>query len=492
MYTTSGLFPCDSVPGGTTLMCSGPPMVGKREFCLRFLAQGAADGEVAVFVSTDAGADKIRREYARHSDHPDQLAVVDCTGEPDSGAADDWTHYVSSPADLTGIGVGVSTLLSELATDGTATGIRVCLSSLTSLFLYAEAERVGQFLHVLVGRLATANALGLFAVQTDTLGDEAFGQVQTLVDGELALRDGENGTEARIRGLSDVGEEWQPVPDWSPEPVGVGTTAESEGTTEPESVPVSLKAVIDDVATERPQLTVYNYDGDPTRLAALESHCETINVAFRETTLREDTPHNVAMLHRGSDLIGAEPVQSLLASFEAVEGDIEAPETDARALLTDLSRSTFGARGADWAFLVDISHVIEMEAWRAGSGTLHAGFQRLSNLWGDDEARRVYRRLAESGVEVHVYGAPDTDPEEWDGVTTHPTTNEEIGTSWFVVYDGGGDPEGRAALLVQKSGPGTYDGFWTYRADLTDRIANYVAERYATPNGKHHSGLQVT
>lgn len=105
--------------------------------------------------------------------------------------------------------------------------------------------------------------------------------------------------------------------------------------------------------------------------------------------------------------------------------------------------------------------------------------------------RRVYRRLAESDVEVHVYGVPDTEPEEWDGLTVHPTAAEEIRDSWFVVYDGGWDPDGKAALLVQESDPGTYDGFWTYRTALTDRIENDVTERYATPDGSRHSGPKM-
>jgi DICT domain-containing protein len=147
-------------------------------------------------------------------------------------------------------------------------------------------------------------------------------------------------------------------------------------------------------------------------------------------------------------------------------------------LLTNLEQSVFGARAADKSLLIDVSHSIELLANRTRTGQLHVGFQRLSNLVDDEQAARIYGRLADSGVDVHVYGVPDRDA-ELPGVTIHGLDTPEIRESWFVVYDGGGDPERQAALLtVQIEDTNQYEGFWTYDSDIVDRVSRYVAETY--------------
>jgi hypothetical protein len=54
----------------------------------------------------------------------------------------------------------------------------------------------------------------------------------------------------------------------------------------------------------------------------------------------------------------------------------------------------------------------------------------------------------------------------------------EIANSWFVVYDGNGDPDQQAALLAFETGANEYDGFWTYDSDIASRLDAYLTERY--------------
>lgn len=511
MYETGGHLPVRSLPAGSTFLCHGPPMTGKRDLCLALLAAGG-QGECPVLLSTDSSVASIRADYDRFRPADadgGRLAVVDSTGEH-GGSERPLVRTASSPADLTGAGVGMTTLMETLYEGGECERFRVGICSLTSTFLYAEPERALKFVHVMTQRVAESNALGVFVIQPDSVGEEVFNQLRTLVDGAIELREsGSDDRECRLRGIPDAPDGWHPVgqgprnqvavpsagsgadtaakdisdddwlategsaTDWA---AGRGETGEFD----------SLHELIEHVDAERPTLTVYDFDGDEEGLSALARHCETMNVEFRQASLGPSHPDDVAMLHRGSDLIDAVSVQSLLGALEVSDSDVAAgafAETEGATLLSDLSRSTFGARGASKSFLIDVSHVIELEAWRTGRGELHASFQELSRLWGDAEARRIYRRLAESGIAVHVYGTPDVEPPEWDGVTTHAIENEEIASSWFVAYDGGGDPEKTATLLVEEREPDTYHGFWSYRADRADQTLTYLRAEYGGSGG---------
>lgn len=513
MYSTGDHLPVPELAGGTSLLIHGPPMSGKRDLCFSLLGAVSAD-ECPVVVSTDSTVSSARADFAPYLHQgrsASDVAIVDCTGEY-TGEDTRLVRTASSPADLTGAGMGATTLLEALHEDGCAR-FRVGFCSLTSVFLYADPERAVKFVHVMVQRLAEADALGVFVVQPDSVDPDVFNQLRTLVDGTVELRETDDVTrECRLRGLPDAPEGWHPVDlDGRRETTATGAgdgEAATGGQAATEEIDGgdwladeaadgdwqagsgeeydSLGAVIERVDEERPTLSVYGFEGDRTALEGLADHCAVMNVTFRERDLGPDDPANVAMLHRGRDLIEAVPVQSLLGALEVSESDATTDgfaETEGAELLADLSRSTFGARGASKRFLVDVSHVIETEAWRRGAGELHAGFQDLSRLWTDQEARRIYRRLAESGVEVHVYGQPDTESPDWDGVTVHEVDNEEIATSWFVVYDGARDADQKAMLLTQERDPGTYHGFWTYQGDRTDDTLAYLRASYGDKTG---------
>jgi KaiC/GvpD/RAD55 family RecA-like ATPase len=513
MYSTDGHLPVADLASGTSLLVHGPPMSGKRALCFSLLGAGARD-ERPVIVSTDSTVSSLRSEFEPYLEpgrSATDVAVVDCTGEY-AGEDTQLVRTVSSPADLTGIGMATTNLLESLHVDG-CERFRVGFCSLTSVFLYAEPERAVKFVHVMTQRIAESGALGVFAIQPDSVEPDVFNQLRTLVDATVELRETDDAErECRLRGLPDAPDEWQPL-DLAGEPESASAVAGDTATAGGRQASTeriddsnwladeaadgdwlagsadaydSLAAVIERVDDERPTLSVYEFEGDQAALDALADHCEVMNVAFRERDLGPDDPANVAMLHRGRDLIDAVPVQALLGALEVTESDVSGDEfavTEGTDLLADLSRSTFGARGANKRFLLDVSHVIETEAWRHGAGELHAGFQDISRLWNDDEARRIYRRLAESGVAVHVYGRPDTDAPDWDGITVHGVDNDEIAASWFVVYDGAGDPDEKAMLLTQERDLETYHGFWTYRSDRTDDTLAYLRTTYGDETG---------
>ncbi|MFB6088060.1 MAG: hypothetical protein ABEJ85_06015 [Haloarculaceae archaeon] len=116
--------------------------------------------------------------------------------------------------------------------------------------------------------------------------------------------------------------------------------------------------------------------------------------------------------------------------------------------------------------LIRVSRHLEQRAFSRGEGELHAGFQRLSRLADQPSTLEVYRRLAERGVEAHVYGIDDWDIPSSDGLHVHADPDGTVaGDYWFVVDDGGGDPAAGGALLTREIEPDVYRGFWTFQAE---------------------------
>lgn len=118
--------------------------------------------------------------------------------------------------------------------------------------------------------------------------------------------------------------------------------------------------------------------------------------------------------------------------------------------------------------LLAVSREIEDRALRVGDGTLHASFQLLSAF--ESQVER-YRRLAETGLAIHVYGVADWSPPEIPGVRFHERSDPTLDRYWALAFDGGSEPMQACGLVGQETADG-YDGFWTDDAGLAGRIAD--------------------
>jgi len=478
MFTVGPSLPVEGVEPGSTLLVVGPPMTGKRNLVMDLLAQGV-DSEGIAVVSTDASATDTRESVAERAGRPVDdipLGTVDCVG--DSHGTDGLgplDSRVSSPADLTGIGMELTTLLERLYVEH-AEGLRVGLLSLTTMSMYASPEQVVRFLHAFRSRISDANAFGLVVAHSDTMDDEYLQRLRSFVDSVVEMRETDGTTELRVLGGPGGSTAW----------TGYERTqkrvAEASGPATDDVAPTaSLRELFDGVRTDAPTLTVLNHGGSDEEFAAVERYFDRQGVAVRTASLDTAEPSSIAVLHHGDNLLGSETMTALRGAVDIeLAADGEFGERETSDLLTQLDRSVFGAAAADRSLLIDVSHTIELLANRTGSGRIHAGFQRLSNLVDDEQAARIYGRLSDSGVDVHVYGTPDAET-ELPGVTVHEDEGEEIAESWFVVYDGGGDPDRQAALLaIEREGDGTFEGFWTYDgdSDIPRRLDAYLTDTY--------------
>lgn len=202
MYELADVLPDTEVEPGTNLLIAGPPMTGKRQIALEILAQGSNSGEGAIVVTTKDSANKILSSYQKLVDDPDtaDVGVVDCvTKQQGVGNVqdDDRVKYASSPVDMTGIGIKLSEFLQEFYSDRGLQQNRILLYSLSTLLMYSNLQTVFRFLHVFTGRIQSADALGVYVIDSTAHDDQTMNTLKQLFDGVVNVEESD-GDEPKI------------------------------------------------------------------------------------------------------------------------------------------------------------------------------------------------------------------------------------------------------------------------------------------------------
>lgn len=212
MYSVAESLPLDELEPGALLL-SAPAMAGKYDLLLDLVAEGIHHDEGVIFVTTNETAAGVVDDLGeRVNSTMDQVYVVDCGSDRpahDLSVPEEQVDYLSSPADLTGIGIGVSERLRSLS-DAGVTGTRVALHSVSTLLMYSNLETVFRFVHVITGRIATVDGLGVFAVDPTSHEDGTLNTLKQLFDGVIELRDDDGRREVRVVGIPDGPTEWVP------------------------------------------------------------------------------------------------------------------------------------------------------------------------------------------------------------------------------------------------------------------------------------------
>ncbi|MFB6069220.1 MAG: RAD55 family ATPase [Halobacterium sp.] len=213
MYELGGVFPDVEVEPGTNLLVEGPPMSGKRELGFEILATGARNGEGSIFVTTKDNAERVVEDFEEHLDGVESLVgVVDCvTKQQGMGSTmeSNLVRYASSPVDLTGIGIELSELLRALYQQRGVTRNRILLHSLSTLLMYSDLQTVFRFMHVFTGRVQSADALGVFVIDSSAHDEQTVSTLKQLFDGIVDVREADDGGfEARLQGI-DAGTDWR-------------------------------------------------------------------------------------------------------------------------------------------------------------------------------------------------------------------------------------------------------------------------------------------
>jgi KaiC/GvpD/RAD55 family RecA-like ATPase len=206
----------EAVRPGSSVLISGPAMTGKQRLAYDILADGARDGDGAVVVTTSDKAADVAEDFRQAVPGlaDSQLGVVDCRGEggSDPQAVDGVSvHQVSSPGDLTGIGIGITKALEGLHNAGRERG-RLALISLSTMLTYTDKKTVFKFCHVLSSRLDAADYVGVFTIDSGAHDEQTLQVIKQAFDGMIEVRDADGGgREARVLGLAGEPTDWQTI-----------------------------------------------------------------------------------------------------------------------------------------------------------------------------------------------------------------------------------------------------------------------------------------
>ncbi|ELY61220.1 RAD55 family ATPase [Natronolimnohabitans innermongolicus] len=208
MYDLADVLPDSDIDAGTNVLIAGPPLTGKRAIAFDILASGAGRGDGSIIVTTKDSADKVLESFTEVASgtEPD-VGVVDCvTKQRGIGTVDDDPRikYASSPVDMTGIGIKLSEFLQHFYEDRGLTENRVLLHSVSTLLMYSDLQTVFRFLHVFTGRIQSADALGLYVIDSTAHDDQTMNTLKQLFDAVIELEETADGEEPEIRtaGLS--------------------------------------------------------------------------------------------------------------------------------------------------------------------------------------------------------------------------------------------------------------------------------------------------
>ncbi len=193
-------FDVDSLESASNVMLLAPSLgVAGTEECGELLTVEPPDAEnVLAVLLSDSPDDWIERwQRTVGPELPAQTAFVTTNETARSAAASADVnralpgnmnlHSVSSPGDLTGLGMRISQQLSEWA-DGDEQ-IVVDFDSLTTLLEYAERRSVFKFMHVLKGRIEAVDAVAHYHMDPTAHDSGEVNTFKSLMDAVVEVDD---------------------------------------------------------------------------------------------------------------------------------------------------------------------------------------------------------------------------------------------------------------------------------------------------------------
>lgn len=251
-----------------------------------------------------------------------------------------------------------------------------------------------------------------------------------------------------------------------------------------------MKALLEYLARHSQTLTIYDFTGTDEQLRELAEWLDGFGVHVQIAETEVPSPSDVAVLHHDIEVRGACSVTSLLSRTDFETGSETEQLSD--EFLSALSGDVTVKSSLTVTEMVRVSRDFERRALREGSGTLHAGFQQLSQIFDSERTRKLYTALANNGVDVYVYGCPNATLEDVP-FTVVADEDRELDQYWFLLYDGGGNPHRKAALVSEECVPddrhpvpngatpetvsnGSYDSYFTTDPEIVDELFERAGE----------------
>ncbi|WP_336024119.1 DICT sensory domain-containing protein [Halobellus salinisoli] len=252
-----------------------------------------------------------------------------------------------------------------------------------------------------------------------------------------------------------------------------------------------LREFIDEFAdgSADASLSIVNGEQPPMVARMLNSLFDEQPVAVSEVA-RVLSDSDVIQLRRDGTVVSQSEFRDVRDAVLAVNSDLyitgsrPLEDVETPAVIRDLEGTRFRVRGYPAGtkgklLLIEISRYIESLALRHGDGELHTGFQRLSRIVDERGTQRAYEKLADTDLDVHIYGIGEADALASHPVTVHNDDVEEIRRGWFVVFSPPPvSDETGAALIAVTDDDVEWDGIWLIDIDAARKVSGYLSTEY--------------
>ncbi len=179
-------------PANYTLMLTGPPGVGKHDFCLDLITYYLERGDKMVYITTEkspAQIEKVLEKFIDIKKHDGNIIYVDgyswSIGEKYSWLRNNENRILSidNPSNLNEIKVKL-----ERAIEILGKPVKIVFDSLSPVFLHNNANDVTKFIQMLSSRVKTDYGFIVFTLQEGVHDPQVVNTLVYFVDGLLQMK----------------------------------------------------------------------------------------------------------------------------------------------------------------------------------------------------------------------------------------------------------------------------------------------------------------
>ena len=222
MYSyQTGIDQIDQLSGGfeagTNILILAPPMSYAEQ--LAYALTKPLPGEYAITLSTNERAAEVVDYFKIAGSDKRFVGVIDAITKSSTPSIVDTPRlmFVSSPTDLTGIGIKFSNMIESIFegefSDGEAglfpPPIRFCVNSISTLLMYRKLEVLYQFLHVLTAKLKKIEGVGIYILNSESFDDKTLSLIKQLMNCVIEIKIEQNISYLRIQGIRGIDSDWK-------------------------------------------------------------------------------------------------------------------------------------------------------------------------------------------------------------------------------------------------------------------------------------------
>jgi len=222
MYSyKTGIALIDEVSGGfdagINVLILAPPMSYADH--LAYALAKPLQGEYAIVLSTNERAAEVIDAFKLAGADKRFTGVIDAITKSSTPGVMDTQRmmFVSSPTDLTGIGIKFSNMIETIFEGDFSEGetglfpppIRLCVNSISTLLMYRRLEVLYQFLHVLIAKLKKIEGVGIYLLNSESFDDKTLSLIKQLMNCVIEVKLEHNISYLRIQGIRGVSGDWR-------------------------------------------------------------------------------------------------------------------------------------------------------------------------------------------------------------------------------------------------------------------------------------------